>query len=131
MEKLKIDPPFTQNEAKEIIIKLCEFANHKNGMIKCWVWDGSPAQFYALFNKTVAQKPLVGIGEWTFDRDSLESMNQVGKLYTESIELKLAAKTAKDEEFAVYYKPNSDASIISEAELVAFNSKLLTFITIL
>lgn len=37
MDSMRIEYPFAQETASEVIIKLCEFAGHKDGMVKIWI----------------------------------------------------------------------------------------------
>ena len=92
MSDFGITPPLTEEEAKEAIINLCKFAGLKDGTVKCWACDGNPSKFFALFNQTVGQKPLVGTSEWTFKRDDLDEIIAVGKRNTDNIEVKLVAR---------------------------------------
>ena len=128
---MRIEYPFAQETASEVIIKLCEFAGHKDGMVKIWIWDGTPSQFYALFNKTVATKPVIGTAEWTFQKDELVKLNTIAMKYTDSIEVKLASKSSKDGELVIYYEQDENGDdIIKQAKLIAFNSKLLSLLGI-
>lgn len=101
MKTIQIEPPFSEDKAKEVIIKLCEIAGHKDGMVKVWISDASPAKFYAVFNKTISKKPLEGTDEWTFKREELDEIDRIGQKGTENIEIKLANKLLNNDQRAL------------------------------
>lgn len=78
MKDVNITPPFSEEELEDIIIKLCQISGENNGFVKLWISDADPANFYAIFNKTVASKPLVGTSEWSFSKTLLDQLNCIG-----------------------------------------------------
>ena len=79
MKDVNITPPFSENELEDIIIKLWQISGEKNGFVKLWISDAEPAHFYAIFNRTIASKPLVGASEWTFNKTFLDMLNFIGQ----------------------------------------------------
>lgn len=94
-------------------------------MVKCWVSDSTPAHFYALFNKTIAVKPLIGTDEWTFKKTELENLNDIGKKYAGSIEAKLASRGLEDETHRVvcYHIDYDGNKVIRDIKLISFKGK--------
>ena len=68
MKSVSIKPILTMDEIKEMIIKLCKLSGEENGHVRVFVSNAGieHSSIYALFDNTIAQKPVNGTKEVTF-----------------------------------------------------------------